>query len=156
MLLAANYLRLKKTPLLRGLLLHRLNPRARKEDGFTLIEIMITVAILGILSAIAMSVSMQYRQKAYEKQVLSDVRNAATAEEGYFVNHTSYAAFGPVTGVTEVTLEAGTTFRVSDNTTIEGIIQADGSIKLVGSHPGSINAINYESTIGAFTQQTTP
>ena len=61
-----------------------------REGGFTLIELLVVMIIIGILAGIAIPVFLKQRQKAYDSQTRSDVRNAATAEEAYFTDNDSY------------------------------------------------------------------
>ncbi len=61
------------------------------DKGFTLIEIMIVIVIIGILAAIAIPQFNAYRIRSYNAIAVSDVRNAAVAQEAYFVDHKFYA-----------------------------------------------------------------
>jgi type IV pilus assembly protein PilA len=53
--------------------------RKSSQKGFTLIELMIVVAIIGILASIAIPQYSQYQAKGYDKASQSDVRNFLTA-----------------------------------------------------------------------------
>ncbi len=64
----------------------------KNESGFTLIELMIVIAIIGILAAIAIPQFSAYRTRSYNSAAQADLRNGATAQEAYFVDENTYCS----------------------------------------------------------------
>jgi type IV pilus assembly protein PilA len=99
------------------------NPMRRsRHAGFTLIELLIVVVIIGILASIAIPKFSNTKGKAYAATMRTDLRNLATAEEGYYFSHETYSDdlteldFNPSSGV-EVTFGVATASGWSAKTT---------------------------------------
>ncbi len=57
----------------------QLGPMEKGKRGFTLVEVLVVVAIVAVLAAMALPMFSRYRQGAYRGAVRSDVRNAVSA-----------------------------------------------------------------------------
>jgi type IV pilus assembly protein PilA len=67
----------------------RLN-NANSQSGFTLLELIVVVAVLGILVAIAVQQFQLHRARAIDASMRSDLKNAALAMESYYGEFLSY------------------------------------------------------------------
>jgi type IV pilus assembly protein PilA len=98
-------------------MLYQWRRRVEEEKGFTLIELLVVIIIIGILAAIAIPVFLNQRQKGYDAQAKSDLRNMATAEETYLTdNPTGYAtASGASSTAAGMAALTGEGFKSSTN-----------------------------------------
>jgi len=62
------------------------------KPGFTLVELLIVVAIIGILAMIAIPKFQDVKGKANTAVMKTDLSNLSTAEEEYLFDHDSYTA----------------------------------------------------------------
>jgi len=59
--------------------------------GFTLVELLIVIAIIAILAAVAIPQFAKYKQRAYIAAMKSDAHNIIAAEEAYYSEYDTYA-----------------------------------------------------------------
>ena len=86
----------------------------RRQNGFTLIEMMIVVAIIGILAAIAIPNYQEYVKKSRRTDATVMISAIQQAQEKFRANNTTYSNnFG--TGGLNLATGATATFKDSDN-----------------------------------------
>jgi len=100
----------------------------KKDKGFTLIELMIVVAIIGILAAIAIPNFLRYQAKTKQSEAKSNLNSIFTSQVVYFGENDTYASsIADLGWAVEGTNPRYTyTMVAGDDTTF--IAQAEGNI----------------------------
>lgn len=95
----------------------------KRRRAFTLIELLIVVVIIGILATIAIPKFANTKEKAYFAKMKGDLRNLATAQEGYAADNGGSYVSGTVLGPAAL---PGLAYGPSSGVTIEAAATANG------------------------------
>jgi type IV pilus assembly protein PilA len=98
------------------------------EKAFTLVELMIVIAVIGVLAAIAIPQYSSYRSRGFVVTAKSDVKNAHTSVRAYYASNpnasTNPAAniVGPGTSsdYPELRVSSGVTILIADTALVTG------------------------------------
>jgi type IV pilus assembly protein PilA len=125
----------------------------KSKKGFTLIELMIVVAIIGILAAIAIPNFLKFQAKSKQSEAKTNLKGVYTAETAYFGENNDYAGFDAVNWEpvgSKFYYHYTLTGAVSGNTSIEKGADMTGSTANWTGNGGAIPALTQGAT-DAFT-----
>jgi prepilin-type N-terminal cleavage/methylation domain-containing protein len=91
-----------------------------KRAGFTLVEIMIVVAIIALLAAIAVPNFLRSRKRSQATQVLEDLRIIDSAVDQYAIENNRSGGSSVVWADVQKYVKTGTRLYTSNNTDILG------------------------------------
>jgi type IV pilus assembly protein PilA len=85
----------------------------RSRSGFTMIEMMVVVIVVGILASLALPHLQASRNKANLASVKNDLSTVQTAEEEYFSDHNTYGTLAQLEGSTSIKISANNTVTIT-------------------------------------------
>ena len=98
-----------------------------KKDGFTIVELLVVIVIIGILAALALNTFGSAPARARDVNRQTDVESVATQLEAYYVDNNSYPT------ETEMTTDPATTASLFEGVSVDAVTDQDGDTFVAGT-----------------------
>ncbi len=102
-------------------MLKQLKERRQSEEGFTLIELMVVVLIMGILMAIAIPTFLATRGSANDAAAKSNATNAFTNEKAYYASNQVFVTADTAGDTLDDSLPWGAVSATADQGNVEAV-----------------------------------
>jgi len=141
--------------------------RLDKEEGFTLIELMVVVLIIAVLVAIAIPSFLGFRNRAQDRSAQADLRNTLLAEKAVWVDTGAYTeleatlkAFEPTlitntSGAADVGVFADLSVAANDDAICLGQISQSGNFFAIFDDSSAAGGTHYAASAAAVPCPTT-
>ncbi len=113
----------------------------KREAGFTLLELLVVIGIIGVLASIAIPQFNAYRQRAFDARAKSDLRSAANAQDAYYIDYDVYKDCANSAACAAVLPE----LRVSDGITMATTSVTTQYFVMTATHPQTTGVFTWNS-----------
>lgn len=115
--------------------------KLQQSQGLTLLELLVVIAVIGVLAAIVIQQFSIYRSRSIDTHMRADLKSAAMAMESYFADFQSYPT--SVSGIRTVG------FRQTGGVTLTINITSPNTFTLTASKPSGTQAsFTFDSATG--------
>ena len=120
-----------------------------RQPGFTIVELLIVIVVIGILAAITIVAYNGISQRAFDATLKSDLKSLAMAEDRWLVDNSG------VSGTTDLNALAALGYKASPGNLVYVAVNPNIGYCLIERNPrdsggGSPNWIAYDSAVGGF------
>ena len=110
----------------------------RDHRGFSLIEVLVVIVIVGVLAALAIAQYASFRARGYDSKVVATVRGIATGEEAFYAQNRAYT--GSVDDLRNITV-GDVDIAISPGNS--GDLKS--SFRVLGTHHGTPRSFSWVS-----------